>query len=130
MNRLKKSVVVLMLCVTLICGGSAFAIDEELIFTTAFECRGNVYFCDPSSSTVVLKNLDFSGIVDPAIVTDIRYIIEYTEVPINLGGILAQGRGRIDGETVNSEYADAKVKVIIAKNKRGYKVISMTCGID
>lgn len=110
-------------------GGEVFAIDEDLIFTDVFECIGNVYFCDPNEETVVLKNLNHQEIPDEILRTDIKNLIEYTEIPIFLDGISAAEGGKISGEDINSYYTDTKVRVIIARNGRGYKVIHMICGI-
>lgn len=108
---------------------TVFALDEDLVFNSVFECRGTVYFVDPSTQTAVLKNLEYSDISDAELKTDIRYLVEYSEIPIFMGGISAADRGRISGETVNSEYADAKVRALIAKNGKGYKIIYMICGV-
>lgn len=129
MKDIFKKALIFILCLTIFCSTSVFAIDKDLIFTTFFECTGKVYFCDPDTKTVVLKNLEYSGIEDAQLRSDIRYLIEYTEIPIYMNGISAVGRGKIDADIVNCDYGDANVKVIIAKNGRGYKVISMLCGV-
>lgn len=129
MNRVSKIITLIIVIAVLVCHTAVFALDDDLIFTGFFECKGKVYFCDPSTETVVLKNLEYSGIGDAQLRTDIRYLIEYNEIPIFMKGISAVDRGKIDAETVNCEYGDADVRVVIAKNGRGYKVVSMLCGI-
>lgn len=129
MRKIIKIMAVAVILILTINIGAVFAVDEDLVFNTVFECKGTVYFVDPSSQTVVLKNLEYSEIPDIDLQTDIRYLIEYSEIPVFMDGISAVDRGKISGETVNSEYADAKVRVLIAKNGRGYKVVSMICGV-
>ena len=101
---------------------TSFAFDENMIFTKIDYFSAKIYVCDTESGEAILKNvMPVTGIRNEEVTGE----LEYCAIPLNLKGIYDLKGNLITMEQVNESKLDAPVRVLIAKNAYGNRILRM-----
>ena len=101
---------------------SVFAADSNMIFTKIDYFSAKIYVCDTESGEAILKNvISVTGIRNDKVTAE----LEYCALPINVKGIYDLKGNLITMEQVNASKLDAPVRVLVAKNGYGNRILRM-----
>ena len=101
---------------------SAFAADSNMIFTRVDYFSAKIYVCDTESGEAILKNvMPITGIRNEEATRE----LEYCAIPLNIKGVYDLKGNLITMEQVNASKLDAPVRVLIAKNAYGNRILRM-----
>lgn len=98
------------------------ALDSGAMFTEIRYYYAKIYVCDTQRNEAILLNVSLpTGIPDSALTEP----IEYTALPIVTSTILGSKGQKLNMEVINAYLLDSPVRVLVAKNDYGYKILSM-----
>ncbi len=101
---------------------SAFAADSNMIFTKVDYFSAKIYVCDTESGEAILKNvIPVTGIRNEEVTAE----FEYCALPLNVKGIFDLQGNLLTMEQVNATKLDAPVRVLVAKNGYGNRILRM-----
>lgn len=109
----------------MLCTGNVFAARADLIYTEIGIFTAQVYVCDETKNTVVLKLVTPVNEGDTA--ASLKGLAEYNEIPINTD-LVKSGGSFIDLRSVNAYMLDKTAYVVIGRNSYGLKVLTMSFG--
>lgn len=101
---------------------AVFAADGNMIFTRVDYFSAKIYVCDTTSGEAILKNVvPVTGIRNEEVTAE----LEYCALPLNIKGIYDLKGNLLTMEQVNATKLDAPVRVLIAKNGFGNRILRM-----
>ncbi len=118
----KASLVFLTLCMIFSSTITSFALDSKMVFTDAAYYDAKIYVCDTQNKEAILLG------VSPLTYTPGYFSggeLEYKALPITETRIFGADGQKYSMSMVNGYLLDSSVKVLIAKNEYGYKILSM-----
>ncbi|MBQ2932097.1 MAG: hypothetical protein IJE62_04550 [Clostridia bacterium] len=101
---------------------TSFALDPKMIFKDAAYYNAKIYVCDTQNKEAVLLG------VSPLTYTPGYFSgseLEYKALPITESRIVGADGQKYSMSMVNGYLLDSSVRVLIAKNEYGYKILHM-----